>query len=99
LINAGIDLVLVSHIHTDADRRSGVCQCVRGTSRRIEAQVSDGHAAVCLEVALSDPMIDAADAASNEGDFAFEFHEGSYSIGPSAVPMALRGSLADEHWH
>jgi hypothetical protein len=90
MFDAGIDLVLLRHIHADADRRFLARQLLGCRVRGIGIQISDDHPAVCLQIALGDGMTDTAGGAGNEGYFAIKLHNSSSTLNGYAT-IAVSG--------
>src|SRR5262245_28985444 len=84
MFDARIDLVLLRHIHADADRRFLARQLLGRRVRGIGIQISDDHPAVCLQIALGNGMTDTAGGAGNEGYFAIKLHTSSSSSSSSS---------------
>src|SRR6185437_11997439 len=90
MFDAGIDLVLLRHIHADADRRFLARQLLGCRVRGIGIQISDDHPAVCLQIALGDGVTDTAGGAGNEGYFAIKLHNSSSTLNGYAT-IAVSG--------
>src|SRR5262245_34533667 len=85
MFDARIDLVLLRHIHADADRRFLARQLLGRRVRGIGIQISDDHPAVFLQIALGNGMTDTAGGAGNEGYIAIKLHTSSSSSSSSTL--------------
>ena len=74
LLDAGIDLIFLGHIHGDADSRLGVAELFCRFCRAIRVQISNDDAPAGLDVTLGNAVTDAARGTSDEGNFTVEIY-------------------------
>ena len=76
--HAGFDLLLVGHVHRDADRLRRAAQFLGGCVRAVLIQVGDDDLRAFVDVDGCDFLADAARGSGDDGDFVFEAHGGSF---------------------
>ena len=75
LLDAGVDLIFVGHVHGNRDGVFLAAKLLRSGLRRVEVEVCDDDTAAGCNVTLGDAVADAAGCTGDEGDFAVEFHD------------------------
>ena len=75
LLDPGVDLILVGHVHRNRDGVFLAAELLRSGIRRVEVEVCDDDAAAGCNVTLGDAVADAAGGTRDEGDFTVEFHD------------------------
>ena len=79
LVDAGVHLLLVGHVHGDRDCRLRVPQFAGGCRGDIEVEIGDDDTASSRDVALGDGVADAACGTGDERDLAVDPHD-AYSF-------------------